>query len=78
VQTEQQIQEAIGRLTRGRTTFAIAHRLSTLRHADRLVVLDGGRIVETGTHAELLEKKGRFHDLVQLQHQVAEIIAIKE
>jgi len=78
VQTEQQIQEAIGRLTRGRTTFAIAHRLSTLRHADRLVVLEGGRIVETGTHAELLEKKGIFHDLVQLQQEVAEIIAVKD
>jgi len=78
VQTEQQIQEAIGRLTRGRTTIAIAHRLSTLRNASRLFVLEDGRIVETGTHAELLEKKGRFYDLVQLQQQAAEIIAIKE
>jgi len=78
VQTEQQIQEAIGRLTRGRTTVAIAHRLSTLRNANRLFVLEDGRIVETGTHAELLKKKGRFYDLVQLQQQAAEIIAIKE
>ena len=78
MQTEQQIQEAIGRLTRGRTTVAIAHRLSTLRNANRLFVLEDGRIVETGTHAELLKKKGRFYDLVQLQQQAAEIIAIKE
>ena len=78
VETEMQIQEAIGRLTRGRTTLAIAHRLSTLREADRLVVLDTGRIVETGTHAELVEKKGRFYELLQLQQEVAEIIAIKE
>ena len=78
VQTEKQIQEAIGRLTEGRTTFAIAHRLSTLREADRLVVLEGGRIVETGTHDELMEKKGPFYELVRLQQEVAEIIAIKE
>lgn len=78
VQTEKQIQEAIGRLTAGRTTFAIAHRLSTLRNAERLMVLDNGRIVESGTHAELMAKKGRFHELVQLQQQVAEIIAINE
>ncbi len=78
VQTEKQIQEAIGRLARGRTTLAIAHRLSTLRHADRLVVLEGGRIVETGTHAELMGRKGRFYELVQLQQEAARIIAIKE
>ncbi len=53
-QTEQQIQEAIQRLVHGRTTFAIAHRLSTLRHADRLVVLKEGKLAEIGTHAELL------------------------
>ena len=56
VETEKQIQEALARLVKGRTTFAIAHRLSTLRQADRLVVLDGGRIVETGTHSELMKK----------------------
>ena len=57
-ETEKQIQQALNRLTEGRTTFAIAHRLSTLTAADRLVVLDGGRIVETGTHSELVELEG--------------------
>jgi ATP-binding cassette subfamily B protein len=78
VQTEKQIQEAIGRVVQGRTTVAIAHRLSTLRNASRLVVLEGGRIVETGTHSELMEKRGVFYSLVQLQQQVAEIIEVKE
>ncbi len=78
VETEKQIQEAIGRLTQGRTTFAIAHRLSTLRNADRLVILEGGRIVEMGTHSELMEKKGIFYELVQLQQQTSEIIAVNE
>ena len=78
VETEKQIQEAVARLTKGRTTFAIAHRLSTLRNANRLVVLDEGRIVEIGTHSELMEKRGIFHGLVQLQRQTSEIIAAKE
>ncbi len=78
VQTEKQIQEAIVQLVVGRTTFAIAHRLSTLRNADRLVVLEGGRIMEVGTHEELMEKQGVFYNLVQLQQEVAEIIAVRE
>ncbi|MCZ6680828.1 MAG: ABC transporter transmembrane domain-containing protein [Candidatus Poribacteria bacterium] len=78
VETEKQIQEAIAHLTKGRTTFAIAHRLSTLRNADRLLVLEGGRVVETGTHRELMEKKGIFYDLVQLQQQTSEMIAVRE
>ena len=78
VETEKQIQEAIARLTQGRTTFAIAHRLSTLRNADRLVILEGGRIVEIGTHNELMGKKGIFYELVQLQQQTSEIIAVRE
>jgi ATP-binding cassette subfamily B protein len=73
IDTERQIQEAIARLTRGRTTFAIAHRLTTLRNADRLVVLKGGKIEEVGSHDELMEKKGEFHRLVQLQQDMARV-----
>lgn len=74
VETEKQIQEAIGRLIQGRTTFAIAHRLSTLRNASRLIVMEKGQIVEIGTHAELMEKRGVFHNLVETQSQVTQII----
>jgi ATP-binding cassette subfamily B protein len=76
VETEKQIQEAIQRLTAGRTTFAIAHRLSTLRNADRLIVLDRGQIVEMGTHAELMEQKGEFFKLVETQSAVTQIIGV--
>ena len=76
VETEKQIQEALGRLTKGRTTFAIAHRLSTLRNADRLIVLDGGKIAEMGTHAELMAKKGDFYKLVETQSQVTQIMEV--
>jgi ATP-binding cassette subfamily B protein len=75
--TEKQIQDAIARLVKGRTTFAIAHRLSTLRNADRLVVLKEGKIEEVGTHAELLEKKGEFHRLVEMQQEMAKIKAVE-
>ena len=57
-ETERQVQAALDRLTEGRTTIAIAHRLSTVQNADQIVVLDGGRIVERGTHAELIELGG--------------------
>ncbi|MCC7229574.1 MAG: ABC transporter ATP-binding protein [Fimbriimonadaceae bacterium] len=76
VETEKQIQEAIGRLIKGRTTFAIAHRLSTLRNASRLVVLEKGEIAEIGTHEELMEKKGVFYKLVETQTAINEIIGI--
>jgi ATP-binding cassette subfamily B protein len=75
-ETDKQIQDAIARLVKGRTTFAIAHRLSTLRHASRLLVLKDGKVAESGTHAELLEKKGEFHRLVQMQEQLSTIIAV--
>ena len=78
VETEREIQEAVARLIENRTTVAIAHRLSTLRNASRLVVLDAGRIVEVGTHSELMDKKGVFYNLVELQQQTAEIIGIRE
>lgn len=75
-QTEKQLQEAIARLIQGRTTISIAHRLSTLRHADKLVVLDQGRIVEMGTHEELIAKRGHFHYLLQLQKSTSEIMEV--
>jgi ATP-binding cassette subfamily B protein len=76
VETERQIQEAIGRLIQGRTTFAIAHRLSTLRNASRLIVLEKGEIAEIGTHEELMEKKGAFYNLVQSQTALNQIMGV--
>ena len=78
VDTEKQIQDALGRMVEGRTTFAIAHRLSTLRNADRLIVLDDGRIVQIGSHGELMSEKGAFRDLVELQKETSKIIAIPD
>jgi len=69
-ESEQLIQEALARLVRDRTTFAIAHRLSTLRNANRLMVIDKGKQVEMGTHDELLRKKGIYYNLVMAQRQM--------
>ncbi len=76
LETEQQIQEAVARLIEGRTTFAIAHRLSTLRHAHRLVVLEEGKIVESGTHDELTAKKGLYAKLLEIHRETSMIGAL--
>ena len=72
-QTEKQIQDALDRLIKGRTTIAIAHRLSTLANADRLIVLKKGRVAEIGTHTELLQSKGVYYELVMAQKQTARL-----
>ena len=70
-ETEKLIQDAINKLTVGRTTFAIAHRLSTLRNASKILVLDHGKIAEYGTHRELIDKRGIYYKLVMAQQKAA-------
>jgi len=67
--TEKEIQKALDNLVKGRTTIAIAHRLSTLRKADRLVVLDRGKIVEVGNHDALMAREGAYYTLYQAQQR---------
>ena len=75
VETEKKIQQAIDRLVQNRTTFAIAHRLSTLRNADRLFVIEKGKGVECGSHEELMEQKGIYYKLVETQREAANVRA---
>ena len=78
VETEKQIQEAIERLIEGRTTFAIAHRLATLRNADRLLVIKNGEVAETGTHDELMaDEDGEFHRLVKTYQEISSVRAVE-
>ena len=66
-ETEQWIQEAMEKLMAGRTTIMVAHRLSTIQHADKIIVMHKGRIRESGTHQELLEQDGIYKKLYKLQ-----------
>ena len=75
VETEKKIQQAIDRLVQNRTTFAIAHRLSTLRNADRLFVLEKGKGVECGSHEELMAQEGIYYKLVETQREAATVRA---
>jgi subfamily B ATP-binding cassette protein MsbA len=71
-ESEQMIQQGLSYLMQGRTTFVIAHRLSTIRRADQILVMEQGRIVERGTHAQLYAAQGRYYDLYTRQHGVEE------
>ena len=71
--TEYLIQKALERLIAGRTSLIIAHRLSTIRHVDRIIVMHHGRIAETGSHEELLQHKGIYYNLYQLQYKDQEV-----
>src|SRR5213079_929245 len=76
-ETEKQIQQALDRLVEGRTTFAIAHRLSTLQAANRLVVLEKGKVVEQGLHSELVDKQGGVYSkLHKTQVEMSSLVAL--
>ncbi|MCM8804315.1 MAG: ABC transporter ATP-binding protein/permease [Candidatus Omnitrophica bacterium] len=72
-ESEKKIQDALSTLWKGRTTIIVAHRLSTLKDADKILVIDNGRIVESGNHLELMKKKGVYYNLIVMQTQLASI-----
>ena len=67
IQTEYLIKQSINKLTEGRTSIIIAHRLATIQNADKILVMDQGRIVESGNHSDLMEQKGYYSRLFELQ-----------
>ncbi|MEJ9149418.1 ABC transporter ATP-binding protein [Bacillus smithii] len=67
LESEHLIQEALEKLAKDRTTFIVAHRLSTITHADRIILIENGQVVESGTHEELMEKQGSYYKLFQVQ-----------
>ena len=75
-ETESQIQQALERLVKGRTTFAIAHRLSTLKHSSRLLIIEDGQLAEMGTHEELIAEGGIYSRLVHMQQEMSKIRAL--
>ena len=77
-ETEHLIQDAIDKLIEGKTTLMIAHRLSTLKRANRIIVVDDGKIIENGTPEELMEKKGKYYKLVMIQSMAAESEKMRE
>ncbi|HBL84629.1 MAG: hypothetical protein A2Y17_10870 [Clostridiales bacterium GWF2_38_85] len=77
-ETENMIQEAIERLIKGRTTLMIAHRLSTLRKANRIIVVDQGKIIENGSHDELMALKGKYYRLIEIQSMSEKVRKSKE
>ena len=72
-EAEYLIQQALERALKGRTALVIAHRLSTIRNADKILVLDAGRIVETGNHAELMQRGGLYSRLYQRQMELSAV-----
>ena len=77
-QTERRIQNTLDLLAKGRTTIMIAHRLSTLKNADSLIVVSGGKVTEVGTHAELIAKKGEYYKLYKLQLDALKNVGVTE
>jgi ATP-binding cassette subfamily B protein len=69
METEHEIQVALQHLMKGRTTFVIAHRLSSVKHADEILVLEEGRVVERGTHEQLLRQNGVYRSIYEIQFQ---------
>jgi subfamily B ATP-binding cassette protein MsbA len=67
LENEQYIQEALERLAKHRTAFVVAHRLSTITHADRILFIENGQIIESGTHEDLMEKRGSYYHLFTIQ-----------
>ncbi|MCZ6906059.1 MAG: ATP-binding cassette domain-containing protein, partial [Deltaproteobacteria bacterium] len=77
-ETELLIQDALEKIMKDRTCLVIAHRLSTIRHVDRIIVLHKGEVREIGSHTELLEKRGIYYRLYQLQYEREELTSIRK